>query len=495
VTRALDSDPDTDFGNQTAKSSLGSFAGSVAVVGIATAFGQGALVVAGPVLARLYDPEAFGLLSVYSAVLFILLAASSLRFDLAIPIASDPVEAVHLLMLSITLALMTSLILGAILLAWGAPLADALGAMPLTPFLWLLPIALFVSSVAQALSSWSTYHRSFPAIGRMRAMQGVTQAISQGVLGVAHAGPFGLLLGDAAGRLVGIEQLLRKLFATLRATDLSFAATLRYARERWGFARVMTAASLLNAVSLQVPFLLIPSLFDLQASGQYFLAYRVLVLPAALVAAAVSQVFFGEASSRREDPQGLHDLARSATVALFVFSIPTYAIVAVAGAGLIETVFGAQWRLAGVYAQIMAPWVLVWSVASPISALLLIGRRERESLAFTTAELGLKAASLGIGAVLNSLTAGLVILTVVSVLISVAAVWRFLRVASVRLQELVRPTARIAALTAPFLGLVIVVGTLVPTAVPLACAAGWALAFGLGVRFSPEPLLLLSRSK
>ena len=79
---------------------------------------------------------------------------------------------------------------------------------------------------------------------------------------------------------------------------MSWLALRRYAGERWAFARVMTGASFLNALSLQVPFLLIPALFDLQSSGQYFLAYRILVLPGSLVAAAVSQVFFGEASFR-----------------------------------------------------------------------------------------------------------------------------------------------------------------------------------------------------
>ena len=52
----------------------------------------------------------------------------------------------------------------------------------------------------------------------------------------------------------------------------------------------MTLASLINALSLQVPFLIIPAAFDLRSSGQYFLAYRVLVLPASLVGSAVTLI-------------------------------------------------------------------------------------------------------------------------------------------------------------------------------------------------------------
>lgn len=471
---------------------LGSVARNIAVVGGATAIGQAAAIVAAPLLGRLYDPHAFGLLSVYTAVLSILVAVSSLRFDFAVPIATDVSEAAHLVAVSLLLGAVMSVGVAVIIVLWGPQLSAAVGAAALSTFLWLLPIALFVGSVAQSMSSWALHARAFPALGRVRAMQGIGQAGSQVLLGLLHAGPLGLLLGDLVGRGAGSERLLGSWLTTVRSMKLTIDGMRRHAHEHWGFAQVMTAASLLNAVSLQVPFLLIPALFDLEASGQFFLAYRVLVLPAALVAAAGSQVFFGEASFRRSDHQKLHDLAHNAAVSLLVFSIPTYSIVAVAGPALIEAVFGPQWQVAGLYAQILAPSLILWAVASPISTLLLVGRRERESLAFTVAELSLKAGSLAAGAALGSLTLGIVILSVVSVLLNIASLWRFLRVAHVRLRELIRPSARIGLLTIPSLVLVLVAGRFAPTSTVVAAAIAWVAAFALAARFSPEPRALLS---
>jgi O-antigen/teichoic acid export membrane protein len=473
---------------------LGSIAGNLVVVGAGTAIGQAAVVVAAPVLARLYDPEAFGLLSVYAAVLSVLVAIASLRFDFAIPIATDADEAAHLLVLSVALAFGGSVLVGLVVLAWGAQVATVLGAAPLAPLLWLLPIALFVASVAQALASWAVYHRLFPALGRLRAVQGVALAACQIGLGFLRVGTFGLIVGDVAARVFGTGQLLRSLFASLRSTELARASLGRSARKHWGFARVMTAASLLSAVSLQVPFLLIPALFDLESSGQFFLAYRVLVLPASLVAAAVSQVFFGEASYRRSDSRSLHDLAHNVAVSLLVFSIPTYGIVAVGGSALFAAVFGHDWVVAGTYAQIMAPSLVFWSVASPISSLPLVGRREHESLAFTAAELGLRAAALGIGGLAHSLIAGLVTLSLTAVLLNIAAMWRFLRVASVSLRELVRPAGRILGLTVPFMGMIVLAGQVAEGTVAPVSIAGWALALGLAARFSPELKALVSGS-
>jgi len=253
-------------------------------------------------------------------------------------------------------------------------------------------------------------------------------------------------------------------------------------------------ASLLNALSLQAPFLLIPSLFGLQSSGQYFLAYRVLVLPASLVAAGVSQVFFGEASSRRGDRQRLHDLALNVAVSLLVFAIPTYTIIMVGGSAMVELLLGPQWATAGLYAQIMAPSLILWSVASPISTLLLVGRRERESLAFTLAELLLKAGSLLLGAAVGSLVVGIVALSAATILINVGALWRILRVADASVVDLVRPGARIFAVTLPSAALVLVARSMPPVVVVAVAGIGWAISFVLAARYSAELRALVSGS-
>ena len=471
---------------------IGGVARNFVMVGGATALGQGALVLAAPVLARLYDPSAFGVLSLYTAILSVLLVACSLRFDFAIPISRDPDEAVHLTVLSIAIALVLSVGVGVVVLFGGRQIADALGAPGLAGYLWVLPIALFVAGISQALGSWGVYQRMFPAVGRMRAMQGLGQAVAQGSFGALRAGPFGLIAGDLVGRIAGTEQLIRPVGRAMRATGVTLAKTRRAAADRWSFARVMTLASLLNALSLQVPFLLIPGAFDLGSSGQYFLSYRMLVLPASLISAAVSQVFFGEAAHRRDDPRRLHDLAYNVAVSLFVVTIPMYVTVLVAGPALITAVFGSQWSDAGRYSQIMAPGLVLWGVANPISALLLVGRRERESLMFTAAELTLKTLTLCVGAAVHSLTVGLVLLSAATILINVAALWRFLRVVPVRLRELVRPCMRIAALTAPPMAVVLAVGVVLPAATAVAAVFGFLAAFGLAARLSPEPRALLS---
>jgi O-antigen/teichoic acid export membrane protein len=472
----------------------GSVARNFVVIGSATAVGQVAAVIAAPVLARLYDPAEFGVLSLYAAILMVVVSVSQFRYDLAIPSADSDEEATHLTSISLLVGVASSFLVGVAVVLLQALAPAGLESNHLAGVLWVMPLAVLAASIGQALGSWAIQQRQFRRLGRARATQGISQALTQVVLGLAGTGSIGLVIGDLAGRTLGIEQLARPAWRALRQVPASIAA-LRAVARRWaGFAGTMTLASLANAVSLQLPFLMIPYLFGLAESGQYFLAYRLLVLPASLVGAAVSQVFFGEAAQRRDDTRRLRDLALNATVALMAFSIPIYLMVVVAGPTAITVIFGDQWQTAGDFSRILAPWLMVWCVASPISPLLLIGKRQRESLAFTFFGLIAQVAGLGLGAVVGSLTVGLIALSGICVLLDIASLWRFLRVASVRLVELIRPAVRIVMVTLPSLAL---------TGVVILQAPGWTLpvaalatiiSLGLAAKVSPQVRFLLSGS-
>ena len=131
----------------------GNVARNLAVVGGASVIGQGVLVLAAPVLARLYDPEAFGVYAVFAAILSVLLAASSLRYDLAVPLAQDRSEAVHLLAVSGVVALAVSGALGVAVLVAGPAIAATFGA----------PASRRRCGSCRWLSSSRAWHRHCPA--------------------------------------------------------------------------------------------------------------------------------------------------------------------------------------------------------------------------------------------------------------------------------------------------------------------------------------------
>ena len=60
---------------------------------------------AAPILTRLYDPDDFGLLAVYSGILALVLVVASVRYELAIPLPEDEEEAANIAVLSLLIVL------------------------------------------------------------------------------------------------------------------------------------------------------------------------------------------------------------------------------------------------------------------------------------------------------------------------------------------------------------------------------------------------------
>lgn len=463
-----------------------SLARSMLVVGGAAALSQGLVLVATPVLSRLYSPQAYGLFATYAAIVSLIVAVGSFRYDFAIAIASDAREAVDLAGLSIVLGLATAAITALVVVLAGNELSTLFGASGLAPLLWVLPIAVIAGTSAQALTAWAVVRREFGVVGRMRALQGIALSATQIIMGVVGGGGFGLIVGDIVGRVAGTYRTARNLAMEVRSTGVSLATMRRAGNLHLPFARVMTVASLAGTLSLQLPFLALPVLFNLEDSGQYFLAYRLLVLPASLVGAAVSQVFLGEASSRRGHAEAMHDLAYSVVMALMVFAVPTYAIMAVAGQEVVVALLGPQWVDAGRYAEIISPWLLVWSLANPISSLLLVGRRERESLFFTVAGLILQVIAVAVAALVDDFIVAVVGLTIAGLLINGAALRRFLRVPQVTAKELSGPALRIGAATAPGIVVLALIPPLGPILTIGIVGAVWLATVGVAVAMTPH---------
>jgi O-antigen/teichoic acid export membrane protein len=169
-------------------------------------------------------------------------------------------------------------------------------------------------------------------------------------------------------------------------------------------------------------------------------------------------------------------------VTLFAFGLPLYGSVFIIGGHLFVVAFGPAWADAGVYAQVLAPSLLLWSVASPLSSMLVVGRRERESVLFTTVELGARVASILIGGTIGSPLAAVVLLGLSGVLLNLTGIWRFLRPAGVTPWDILPATGAIALVNVPGFVLLALVTTGPPAWWSVAAFAV-TVAFGLGAAF------------
>jgi lipopolysaccharide exporter len=442
----------------------GPFVRSVVTLASGTAIAQLLLVVAAPVLTRLYTPSDFGVLAVYSSTLTVLLVLASLRYELAIPLPEDDEVAGSVLALTfLILGGMAALVSVVVWLA-GDAFVTAVNVPALRPYRWLIPLGFIGAGTYQALSYWAIRRREFGRVARTKLSQGIGQVIAQVGFGIARAGTPGLLVGDVIGRVaggvgLGLLALRERPHARVSRASLLAVAT-RYRR----FPLLTTWAGLLNIGSLQLPSILFSAGFGAAAAGLYALSFNMLVMPTMLVGQAVGQVFLSRAATFAREPEQLRQLTERTALALFACGLPVFGLVVLAGPRLFATVLGSEWEQAGRYAQVLAPWFVVWLVSNPLSGLLSVREWQGSALAFTAFEFALRLGALLIGIRRSSPMLAVALLSASGVIISVASIVRFMRAGHSSINRLLASAARL---------LVLATLCLFPTAIALHVGSDW----------------------
>lgn len=356
-----------------------SFFGSVAVMAGGTAFGQALVVIASPVLTRIYTPEDFGVLSVYTSITSILVVLVSLRYEVAIALPGDDKTAVNLLLLSLAIVFSTSLIFGSALILSGGHILAWTNALELKNYLWLFPLSLICAGSYQVLNYWAVRKRDYASIARASMAQCSGMVSIQVIMGFISQGPVGLLMGQVAGQLSAGGYLGTLVCRQDRDIIKGWSvAGIRRAAYRYRRFPLYSGLSVLcNSSGLYLPAILLAAIYGPQVSGWFALGQRVIGIPLSLLGKAVEQVYLGEASRlAQENPGALHGLFLKTALKLFLIGIIPIASLGIMGPFLFSLMFGDNWITAGKYIQILFLMYLVKFVVSPLDQTLSIIERQ-----------------------------------------------------------------------------------------------------------------------
>lgn len=455
------------------------FAWSALLLVGGNALSQILVVATTPVLTRLYGPSEFGIFSIYSSVIAVLLVFATLRYDLAIPLPSSDETAAALLSLSLFSVHVIGLLTCVFLLPSQGRVLGWLN-VALEPYWWIFPLGVLGSGTYQAITFWGIRTKRFGELSQTRLTQSFLMILVQAVGGLLVAGPFGLLVGDLVGRFSGIARLARS-FNLRGLLAFKFRPICEVARAYSKFPCVLLWAALLNALALQVPFLLFPRLIGTEHVGEYFLSYRVLLVPVSMLATSVSHVFLAEMARDRGTPRA-RELTIGVTTMMAAIGLPFYAGVAILGTDTFKLVFGSHWGEAGYYARWLAPAIFLRLIANTLSTLLTVGQRFGESLLFTALEISIVLLAIWIGSLNASMAAFVVTSVVASIPLSFASLWRFGRVADLGLAELItKALVPVVLVNTPGLIVLLICYVSLPTGFT---HAAWVLLAGAGYYFS-----------
>lgn len=374
------------------------FLKNVSIMLTGSAAGQLVSVLLSPVLTRLYSPQQFGILSVYTALLTILVVVASLRYELALTLANSEEEAINLVA-----------VCGCALLATTAVAAIVAFAVPedLVKAVWPNPFHFYRMAIYRGLLIlgfvclggyyialyFATWQDAFRAIARTRIYQGVTGPLAQIGLGALGAGAPGLLVGSILGQSAGTLGLFYGQIARHRGLlrTISWQKMMLLARRYRRFPLVASWAALIDAAGgNQLLYLLVSVGFSARIAGFIFLAERVVARPLSMIGTSILQVFVGEAGKMvSADPAKLRARFYQVVSRQFCLALGWILVANVAAAALFPTVFGADWGDAVIYLQAMSLAYLAQAIVLPVFHTLQILERQTIAAAWQLGRLSL----------------------------------------------------------------------------------------------------------
>ena len=379
------------------------FAQNVAIIASGTAGAQAIAILLSPVITRLYGPEAFGLLGIFTSLTIILSTIISLCYPIAIVLPKEDDEAKGLAWLSFYIALSISFLLLIALFLWADGLLDLVGAQEIAPFALFIPLFLIFSATTQIAQQWLIRKKMFYIYAKSAVYQAVLVGCAKIGLGIINPAAAILIIVYSFGQLFVTFSLLLNIQKQESSANHSYhpkpsTNQLTHLAQRYSdFPLYRSPQVFINAISQNLPVLLLASLFGPLFAGFYTLAKSVLAQPTNLISHSLGNVFYPHASEAFRRNKNLTPLLIKATAYLALVGIIPYGLIIGIGPQAFEFVFGIEWRSAGEYARWLSLMLFFGFINRPSVMIVPIIGEQKLLLIYEIASTGIKILALYLG--------------------------------------------------------------------------------------------------
>jgi len=328
-----------------------------------------------PIITRLYTPEESAELGIFALIIGIGGALATARYELALPIIKSEVHSYRIYLIAIRTTVIVSLF--AVLLLLIPLISGEFGSRLV--FYLLIPVALFCTALYNMGTNWSIRMKQFRSISYAKISNALVGNLSKIAFGVSNFGYIGLIIGTTIGLIVSNIWFMLDLSKVNKKYRIKSSSPRNFllAKEYSEFPKVNLPHTLMDLGRDLLIAVLLLQLFSKEDYGLYDHSYRMLRLPLILAGLAIGQVFFQRCAEKINKQEDILPLMTKAVKTLVLLSIVPFSIIFFFGEELFAFVFGENWRGAGTFSEIMAPWFLVNFILSPISTLPLILRRQK----------------------------------------------------------------------------------------------------------------------
>ena len=322
-----------------------------------------------PILTRLYSPDDYGILAIYTSIVAILVPVMTFRYVTAIPLPRTDAMAFNLFVLCAKLIVLGTLFIGMLLAIYGETILGWFSMEELADYWWLITIGVIGAASYELFSMWATRKKDYKTIARTQFGQSLLGNLVKLGLGMLAVKPLGLIVGQVMAESGGIGGYLKRASIDFKklAPLIHNKKQIMLASYYQDFPKYRLPSQFLMVLSVQAPVMMMAALYSAGPVGQFGLAKMALVLPSSLIGQSVSKAYYAEvAAIGKSDFKKIKRISLDVTLKLLVLGSAPMIILFLLAPWLFPVVFGESWRVAGEYSQILAPYILLMLASTPL---------------------------------------------------------------------------------------------------------------------------------
>jgi O-antigen/teichoic acid export membrane protein len=336
-----------------------------------------------PFFTRNVGPSGMGVYFLWLGASGVLIVLATAKLDMAI-FTAETEQAVNDLLRLIILSSCCIAFLTIVVVKLICPLFPniAVDYWTIMEFSGALAILSMFMAINQSLFALLIYRADFKRFGWAKMFTGGLISLLQ-VLAVLVGGGLGALIyAHLLATILATALIMRwaKIFPTQLISEFSKHRTKEIILKNFRFPVYSMPADFINTFSAQLPVFLIMARFGSASVAFYALTLRILAGPIGLFANSVLTVFKEQAGRDFRERGNCVAAYRFAFKSLFLLAIFPFVLLGGFGEKLFVFVFGAEWAVAGHYAQMLSPMFFLKFISSPLSYTLYIAHRQLHDL-------------------------------------------------------------------------------------------------------------------
>jgi O-antigen/teichoic acid export membrane protein len=333
-----------------------------------TTIAQAIPIAISPILTRIYTPEDFGIFALFLAITSIFGSIANGRYELAIMLPKKDEDAINIFALGFIITAAMSLLLLILVIMFHDYFVTLLNNNEIGMWLYFVPIAVFFIGFFNILSYFNNRKKNYRDIANATIFKSIVLAIVQLSIGFFMQVASGLITGEIVSRMFANMRLLKNILKDkVLISSINRVRIIALAKKYKDFPKFSMWAILANTLSQHLANILISSFYSVATLGFYSLVQKVLAMPTALIGGSISQVFFQEAITEKHQTGKAIKTFNSTVKKLIIIGLPSFGALFFVVEDLFAFAFGEEWRIAGIYAQIVIPLFLIRFIVSPIT--------------------------------------------------------------------------------------------------------------------------------